>query len=369
MDLSPNDIRNYNFPSQMRGYDKEEVDNLLEQVAVALEDARQQNLKLSMEVGTLRTQFTALKEFEDTIKNAAIDARRNADSTIANAKKEAQEIIAKVKEQVEQLATSYQAKKAETEKQMARLEQVKRSYISELRSLINCHLDMVDEIATADIKKDIHGDSGDDPVDEPRGASDSGGIEVTESEDMTRQKVETLADKPPDENRDDDEAFGEEPQGATTEERPPVASMPKPVDPELAAALAKYKAQAEKRVEDLDPEDFGPAPPQGTIVETDRAAEEIPPGFIAKLADAELKRSRAVTRPRLDEFTDEAAESDSSGLSPDAQDRPTEHNAIDIDHPSGEDRARTTVTPSELAQALDSVVKKFEQELDKAEKR
>ena len=48
MDLSPNDIRNYEFPSQMRGYDKEEVDNLLEQVAAALEEARQQNLKLSM---------------------------------------------------------------------------------------------------------------------------------------------------------------------------------------------------------------------------------------------------------------------------------------------------------------------------------
>ncbi|MBD3258735.1 DivIVA domain-containing protein, partial [candidate division GN15 bacterium] len=32
MDLSPNDVRNYEFPSQMRGYDKEEVNNFKEQV-------------------------------------------------------------------------------------------------------------------------------------------------------------------------------------------------------------------------------------------------------------------------------------------------------------------------------------------------
>ena len=38
MDLSPNDIRNYEFPSQMRGYDKDEVDSLLEQIAAAMEE-------------------------------------------------------------------------------------------------------------------------------------------------------------------------------------------------------------------------------------------------------------------------------------------------------------------------------------------
>ncbi|MFQ5452850.1 MAG: DivIVA domain-containing protein, partial [Candidatus Zixiibacteriota bacterium] len=93
MDLSPNDIRNQEFSNKMRGYDKEDVDNFLEKVAEALENARQENLKLSMEIDSLNTQITGLKQFEDTIKNAAIDARRNADLTIANAKKEADLIL------------------------------------------------------------------------------------------------------------------------------------------------------------------------------------------------------------------------------------------------------------------------------------
>ncbi len=366
MDLSPNDIRNYDFPSQMRGYDKEEVDNLLERVAVALEEARQQNLKLSMECDSLKTQLAGLKEFEDTIKNAAIDARRNADATIANAKKEGAEIIAKVKKQTEELAACYDTKKGEIEKQMAELEQVKRSYISKLRSLINSHLDMVDEVATADVKKEIHGEGHDEPAGKPEVASDNGGIEVTESEDMTRKKLETLASQPSDVDSEADDDNGAE---EAVEQEPGVEeAAPKPIDPELAAALEKYKSQAEKKPRDLNPEDFGPAPPQGTIIETDQSAEDIPAGFIAKIADAELKPQKPAKQSDDELENGESEEQDGSGVSLDSQDRPTEHNAIDIDQPTAEDKAKAKVSPDDLAEALDGVVSKFEEEMDKAEK-
>jgi cell division initiation protein len=366
MDLSPNDIRNYEFPNQMRGYDKEEVDNLLEQVATALEEARQQNLKLGMEVDSLKTQLAGVKEFEDTIKNAAIDARRNADATIANAKKEAEEIIVDVKKQADELAASHETKKTETEKQMAELEQVKRSYISELRAMINSHLNMVDDIATIDIKKDIHGDVPDEPVVDPEVGSESGGIEVTESEDVTRQQVETLADKPSDTDSEKEEK--EDSEAPAEAQEAPAEEAPKPIDPELAAALEQYKAQAEQNVEDLNPEDFGPAPPQGTIIETDQTAEDIPPGFIARVADAEFKQAQAAAPVEPEEAAEKSEEDDKSGLAPDAQDRPTEHNTIDMDKPTAEDKAKAAVSPDELADALDGVVEKFEEEMDKAEK-
>lgn len=388
MDLSPNDIRNYRFPSQMRGYDKAEVDNLLERIAAALEEARQQNLKLSMQVDSLKTQFTALKEFEDTIKNAAIDARRNADATIANAKKEGMEIIAKAKIKLEELSGEYKAKETEVEKQMVALEQVKRSYISKLRALINSHLDMVDEIATADVKKEIHGESECESESKSESKSeietkpakpapppDPNGIEVTESEDMTRQKLETLADQPgeeldepgeTDETCEDEEAKGVEDAQSQPEEPEPA---PKSIDPELAAALEQYKMLAARKAAQLDPEDFGPAPPPGTIIETDSSAEDIPPGFIAKIADAELKRSRPVVSSQTSEYASESEEDQDPGLAPDAQDRPTEHNAIDMDRPTRESKARAIVSPDELAAALDSAVERLEKEFAKAEKR
>ncbi|UCE23823.1 MAG: DivIVA domain-containing protein [Candidatus Zixiibacteriota bacterium] len=383
MDLSPNDIRNYEFPSQMRGYDKEEVDNFLEQVAVALEEARQQNLKLSMETDTLKTQLAALKEFEDSIKNAAIDARRNADLTVANAKKEAEQILAEAGTKANEQKESHAREIAAIEQKLAQLEQTKRSYISELRSMMNSHLDMIDEIATADIKKDIHGESDADsyvpPVKEPAPAAEPStadepeeeSLEVTESEDVTRQKVETLADQPEDKAIESEEANAAEAEVAAEEEIEQPAEPPKPIDPELAAALEQYKTKAERKVEDLNPEDFGPAPPQGTIIETDKTAEDVPSGFIAKVAEAELKAARTKAEAKGDDEggdNGDTQEEDSKGLAPDVQDRPTEHNAIDMDQPTEEDKAKAGVSHDELAEALDGVVTKFEEEMDKAEK-
>ncbi|MBD3402924.1 DivIVA domain-containing protein, partial [candidate division GN15 bacterium] len=67
MDLSPNDIRSYQFPNQMRGYDREEVDGFREQMAQAFETLKQEQVKLSMENESLKNQLAALKQFEDTI--------------------------------------------------------------------------------------------------------------------------------------------------------------------------------------------------------------------------------------------------------------------------------------------------------------
>ncbi len=97
MSLSPNDIRNYEFPTQMRGYDKEEVDSFLDTIATSLENMKQDALKLSMENDSIKSQLESLKQFEDSIKGAAIDARKNADATMANAKDEAETLLADAK--------------------------------------------------------------------------------------------------------------------------------------------------------------------------------------------------------------------------------------------------------------------------------
>ena len=127
MDLTPNDIRNYEFSSQMRGYDKDEVDTFLNQVASALEEMKQENLKQSLEVDSLKTQIAGLREFEDTIKNAAIDARRNADMTISNAKKEAELILNKAKAEGDKIVGSRSKQISDLENKIAKMEVVKKS--------------------------------------------------------------------------------------------------------------------------------------------------------------------------------------------------------------------------------------------------
>lgn len=350
MDLSPNDIRNYEFNSQMRGFDKEEVKNLLEQMATAIENSKQENLRLSMEVESLKSQLSGLKQFEDTIKSAAIDARRNADMTVANAKQEAELLLSRARGDAEKLIATRSRDVSDIEAQITKLALTKKSYLNKVRSMIKSHLDLLEEVASGEIE---------DKELEDR-------LEVTETQDVTSDKRETLASEP--EQQVDVEAEEAE---ATEEQSDELSEASKaqltdalkdalktdgdsakgaPVDPELAAALEKYKhdPRAEQAAEPARasvPTTPPPAPQQDQFVETSRRAEDIPPGFVSSDGSA----------PPAKPDTNEVKTSSENSM---------EHNAIDMD--AGE--TKPEAEPADLAKELDNVVAKFEEEMDKAEK-
>ncbi len=137
---------------------------------------------------------------------------------------------------------------------------------------------------------------------------------------------------------------------AVATEKP--ADEPPAIDPELARALEQYKkvgSMASAPAPSPSPVlDRGPAP--GQIVETTARAEDIPEGFIA-------------TRPpeRPTDGTDRIR------IAGNQAEDATEHNAIDVDAPeSANDEPE--IPPEQLAQELDRVVAKFEEEMDKADK-
>jgi cell division initiation protein len=297
MDLSPNDIRSYEFRNQMRGYDKDEVDNLLDQVASALEETKQQNLKLSMELESLRAQLSGLKQFEDTIKSAAIDARRNADMTVATAKQEAEMILNKARQQAEDLLAKRAKDISEIEAKITRLGLTKKSYLSKIRSMVQSHLDMIDEVDSGEVQSDELSDTDDK-------------IAVTESTDIKTGKRETVAQQPPEPPEDEaeeEEAAADTADSETAEEAAEdlaadlkdaihEESTDQPaeqaIDPELAAALESYKKMtAQKAAAEKPRPETPPPPPQGVIVETTSRAEDIPDGFIARESDLEGERS------------------------------------------------------------------------------
>lgn len=336
MDLSPNDIRNYEFNTQMRGYDKEEVESLLDQVATGWEDAKQDNLKLSMEIDSLKSQIENLKQFEDTIKKAAIDARRSADETVAKAKEEAAKTMADAEREAAEMVGSKVHEVKHLKDQIEELEQTKRSFISELRQLIVQHQDMIDEIASSDVKKELSNTAAPSmSSSEPASHNDSNGFEVTDSTDVTRDNIETLANDGDDSDNDEADDSGEVPTMEQEEDdEQPQSGYSKPsedeapVDDELAQALNNYHADESKASEEPP---AASAPKPGEFVETNKSAEEVPEEFIPV---GEVKTS------------DPNADTDKVRVQ--AQQEPA--------------------VAEDIAAELDSVVAKFEEEMDKAEK-
>lgn len=324
MELTANDIRNYEFPSQMRGYDKEEVNNLLEEAAAALENAKQESLKLSKEVESISIQFTSLKQFEDTIKGAAIDARRNADMTMANARTEADQLISKAKAEAESILGSRSDEVSKIESQIAKLEHTKKSYLTKVRDMIQSHMAMIDEIleeipaTTKQVKK---------TPDQPKTAQanteqskseksqSDDSITVLDSSEVDVRKRETVATQPAkSQTIITEEAHAADPAIVKMVAKSDVS------DAEVASTMNQLQANAPKPA----PDTTATAPDIPGAVTSDKLATDVPPEFIPSKPVAKTDASVAET------------------AKPAAK------------------------PPEDIAAALDDVVKSFEEKMDEA---
>ncbi|MCH9024137.1 MAG: DivIVA domain-containing protein [candidate division Zixibacteria bacterium] len=276
MSLTANDIRSIEIRSQMRGYDKEEVDNLLEQVAVALETTKQENVKLSMEIDSLRSEVASLKENEDVIKGAAIDARKNADATIKAAKKEAADIITKAKEESKNIIAGNSKKVQEIEQHIQSLDQNRKTYLSKLRTLISSHLELAEREAVMDVREAM--------AEAAENVTTGESITVTNTEDVTTETREIITDSDDEddahyEEDSEDEDSGPEKQAELRDEDEPSAA-------ELEEALKQYQeSEKEDDGEATQPPSASPpslASPGQKWEETSALADEVPPEYIVK---------------------------------------------------------------------------------------
>ena len=287
MELSPTDIRNRHFASQLRGYDKAEVDTFKEQTAQALEQTKQEQIRLTMELEAVKLQLATLKQFEDTIKNTAIDARRNADATVATARKEAELLLQRTKGEVETLIATRRQRIAESEAQLEKLELTRRAYIQKLRAMITSHLELVEAIISSDAEaKSVAAKS----------AALNDDLEITESIEVRRARRETVASSP------SKAAIQHTEEANAPSHIVPVAAPADPmaaslraairgddtpaktVDPELAAALEKYGRRETPKHEDKSP--VSPIPRPDELVETSSRAEDVPQGFVSNSQEA-----------------------------------------------------------------------------------
>lgn len=146
MDITPNDMRNHEFGSQMRGYEKAEVKAFVESSANALEQALIEIQKLRMEYDKISAQYRLLKDLEETIKSAVLEAQKNANQIVANAKKEAELLVNKAQQDREQIFEQKRRQMLNTQTQLEKLEYQRESFYNKLRSEIEAHLKLVDSI-------------------------------------------------------------------------------------------------------------------------------------------------------------------------------------------------------------------------------
>lgn len=140
MALTPIDVQQKTFSTELRGYSVDDVDDFLDEVVMALRDYESRLTNAEEQLTVVQGELGARGETEDAISRAFVAAQRSADALLAEARVEAERIIAEAKAEATKLNASQAAEKKAAEDELERL----RRDVAEVRKRVRRLADTVE---------------------------------------------------------------------------------------------------------------------------------------------------------------------------------------------------------------------------------
>jgi DivIVA domain-containing protein len=142
--LTPLDVRRYDFGRALRGYNPERVDQFRDQVAEEMERLARINQDLDSKARSFHEQLRAFRERDKALNDALIAAQQLRDDVRAQAEREAQLIIREAQGEGERIIEAAKADVRRMEEELESLDRSRRSYLSQMRTLIARQLSEVE---------------------------------------------------------------------------------------------------------------------------------------------------------------------------------------------------------------------------------
>lgn len=171
MAITVKEIRNKQFASQRNGYNKDEVDDFLDELADQLEDLIKENLSLAKQLKERPVvesepvivekpvevkkeaapaandggydEPSYFKNLETTLRETLINAQRVADETVAEARKKAKQMVAEAEEQAASMLASAKKDTEAAKKEADELRQGASAYRNQFLQLVENQLQML----------------------------------------------------------------------------------------------------------------------------------------------------------------------------------------------------------------------------------
>ncbi len=93
MDVTPRELRDIDIREGFRGYNRDDVDELLERAAATIESLNERMRRLSEQVSSVEGQQGSSRETEDMLHRTLLLAQRAADEAVAEAQFKARQIL------------------------------------------------------------------------------------------------------------------------------------------------------------------------------------------------------------------------------------------------------------------------------------
>ncbi|HXG17402.1 MAG TPA: DivIVA domain-containing protein [Calidithermus sp.] len=137
MRLTPLDIRQQQFTVKMfRGFDPQEVDAFLEDVAEDYEAVLKENALLKEQLTAYEERSRGLADAERTLKETLVTTQKIAEEIREQARRDAQLLIREAQLQGEKLVEEARAEEARIRSEIKQLRRTHRQLIEELRAAV-----------------------------------------------------------------------------------------------------------------------------------------------------------------------------------------------------------------------------------------
>lgn len=139
VNLTPLDIQQQRFKTRFRGFDIQEVDLFLDQMADAFESLLKQNENLKVESRRLQLEIQGYKSREDAFKRALLNSQRVIEQMKENAQKSAELIVAEAEVKAEKILNKAHNRLAQLHEDIAELKRQRMQIEVQIGSVIEAH--------------------------------------------------------------------------------------------------------------------------------------------------------------------------------------------------------------------------------------
>jgi cell division initiation protein len=136
MKITPLDIQQMVFQTRFRGYDKEEVNRFLEEIAETVEELNRDNAVQREKIVFLEQQLTELKRTEVTLSNTLVSAQSLAEDVKRSAQRESDLLIKEAELKAGELMRQARIELSGTQRDLLALQKQRLLMVERLRATL-----------------------------------------------------------------------------------------------------------------------------------------------------------------------------------------------------------------------------------------
>ena len=137
MRLAPTDIRQQQFTERLfRGFDKDEVDRFLDQIAEDYESVIKENALLKEQLAAYEERARSTAELEKVLQETLVTTQKLTDDMKANARRDAELVREEARLAGEKTLEEARAEEARILSEVRRLKRTRRQLVEDLRATL-----------------------------------------------------------------------------------------------------------------------------------------------------------------------------------------------------------------------------------------